>query len=466
MSWAMGVGLGPDQEALPSLPPVLTNSDAVGSGVLIVALDSEPMTVIVICGGVVAAVTLIWVGVVMRRLKRRLREISKGVEQFSAGRLDHQIGKASGDSTELTRSLNQMAKNLQERIDLLKAQLGEQRIIHESMSTGMVAVDLEQRILSVNRAAERMLGLREKLAKGRSLRDALQEPELNLFVSKAVAEAKPTSAEFTLVRPRGATVHVAGEPLRGEGNKPVGVLMLISDVTRLRKLESLRSDFAANVSHELRTPITNIQGYVETLLQVGTKNPVETTKFLEIIKRNTDRLAHIIEDLLALARLERPEMSAAVERSMTGLTPLLDSVIEEFEPAWTEKGIKIRCEVNGDLSANVAAPLIEQAVGNLLSNAIKYSPPGSAITISAKEVEGGQSVEISVSDQGPGIAAEHLPRIFERFYRVDRARSRQLGGTGLGLAIVKHIALVHGGRVDVESKPGRGSVFRIVVPRQ
>jgi two-component system phosphate regulon sensor histidine kinase PhoR len=291
----------------------------------------------------------------------------------------------------------------------------------------------------------------------------VREPALNRFVASALAVETITPSEFRLGGGQGPMVQAVGEPLRNVRDQPAGLLVVLNDVTHLRRLESIRSDFAANVSHELRTPITNIRGYVETLLDVGVDDQRQAVKFLDVIKRNTDRLASIVEDLLALAHLEQPGRKVSLERIATPVHRIVDSVINQFEPQAAGKRIRIDSNVPPELMAMVNAPLVEQALGNLLSNAIMYSPTDTVVTVSARQADG-NDIQIAVADQGPGIEAEHLPRIFERFYRVDKARSRELGGTGLGLAIVKHIALVHGGRIDVESEIGHGSVFRITLP--
>jgi len=357
-------------------------------------------------------------------------------------------------------------QRLRDELQLLQARQSEQRIIQQSMSTGMIALDDEQRVLSINRAAEQLLGVRESIAMGKPLRESLHEPELNRFINQALGAANQSSAEFQLLGKSSATVHAMGEPLRNGENKPVGLLVLLSDVTRLKKLEAMRSDFAANVSHELRTPITNIMGYVETLRDVGMDDREQTRKFLDIVHRNTERLAFIVEDLLSLARLERPEARENLARELTPVRPIIEATIAQFEAARAEKNIRIEVDALAppSLQAMVDAQFIEQALGNLLSNAIKYSPANTTVKIRARLVSG--EIELAVIDQGPGIAREHLPRLFERFYRVDRARSREMGGTGLGLAIVKHIALVHGGRVEVESEQGKGSTFRLVLPSE
>jgi two-component system phosphate regulon sensor histidine kinase PhoR len=202
---------------------------------------------------------------------------------------------------------------------------------------------------------------------------------------------------------------------------------------------------------------------VETLLETGNRDRDESRRFLEIVNRNADRLAAIIEDLLALARLEEPGADRDLERAGTPLAPLLESVAAQYRHAASEKDMTLRLEVPVELEVSVNARLLEQAVSNLVSNAVKFAPTGTAVTLSACRTDEG-GLDVAVADEGPGIDAAHLPRLFERFYRVDRARSRELGGTGLGLAIVKHIALVHGGRAEAESAAGSGNVFRIVLP--
>ena len=199
----------------------------------------------------------------------------------------------------LADALNRMAGQLHEQMDLLRTQRSEQQAIHQSMSNGMIALDLSQRVISVNRAAERLLRLDGATARGRLIQELLREPELNRFIDESVAGRPLGATEFKLRGPSGLTVQATSEPLRNARDQPAGVLVFITDVTQLRRLESIRSDFAANVSHELRTPITNIRGYVETILDVGVDDPEQTRRFLEIIRRNTNRLASIIEDLLA-----------------------------------------------------------------------------------------------------------------------------------------------------------------------
>jgi two-component system phosphate regulon sensor histidine kinase PhoR len=247
----------------------------------------------------------------------------------------------------------------------------------------------------------------------------------------------------------------------GEG-PPIGVLIVFHDITRLRRLENVRRDFVANVSHELRTPITSIKGFVETLLEGPLEDTRDVERFLRIVLRQANRLNAIIGDLLILSRIERGADEATIELGMESVREVLAAAIEMCEQRASSKQIDIELDCPEDLTARINPHLLEQAVVNLVDNGIKYSPAGASIRVRAFcEAEG---VAIAVEDQGCGIEAKHLPRLFERFYRVDQARSRELGGTGLGLAIVKHIALAHQGTVDVESVLGVGSTFTIRLP--
>lgn len=428
------------------------------------AQASHLVKLVALVGGVSLLATLAVIYLVSRQLSGTIQALTESAARFSEGNLGHRIQRPqSHELAVLADVLNTMARRLSEQIDLLQAQRNEQQAIYQSMSNGMIALDTEQRVLTLNRAAAVMLGVTQEQARGRLLQEVVREPALNRFVAAALTAEAVAPSEFRLRADQGPMVQVVGESLRNVREQPAGLLVVMNDVTHLRRLESIRSDFAANVSHELRTPITNIRGYVETLLDVGVDNQQQAVKFLDVIKRNTDRLASIVEDLLALAHLEQPGTKVGLERIATPLFRITDAVISQFEPAAAGRRIRIEFAVPHELTAMVNPQLVEQALGNLLSNAIKYSSSDTVVTVSAHAV-GTNEVQIAVADQGPGIEPEHLPRIFERFYRVDKARSRELGGTGLGLAIAKHIALVHGGRIDVESELGRGSVFRITLP--
>jgi two-component system phosphate regulon sensor histidine kinase PhoR len=227
-------------------------------------------------------------------------------------------------------------------------------------------------------------------------------------------------------------------------------------------LENIRRDFVANVSHELKTPIASIKGFVETLLDGALHDPQNVERFLRIVAKQADRLNQIIEDLLSLSKIEQSEQEGNLSLEDVAIKDILEAALNDCQAAATERAVQVNVSCDAEVSANINARLLEQAVVNLLDNAIKYSEPGGEVLITARALP--IEVLISVTDHGCGIDRDHLPRLFERFYRADKARSRKLGGTGLGLAIVKHIVAAHGGRVSVQSMPGKGSTFTIHLP--
>ena len=409
--------------------------------------------------------TLLVIYFVSRRFSGQVSTLAAGAARFARGELDHRVAPpAATELSALAESLNDMAQQLDDRIRQLQTQRNEQRAILQSMSNGVIAVDAEHRIIILNRAAEALLGHSADDTQGRLLEEVVREAALHGFVADALA-GRSVGPSDLLIGPDGAiTVEATGETLLSADGEPKGLLIILNEVTQLRRLESLRSDFAANVSHELRTPITNIKGYVETLLDIGWTNHDQAERFLKIIGVNSSRLAAIVEDVMALSKLEQPLARESLEHDRITIASLLESMAMQFEQAARERGISLIVEAREDITVLARRQLIEQAVANLVSNAVRYADTNSRITLRAEATD--EAVVIAVEDEGPGIAAEHLPRIFERFYRVDKGRSRKLGGTGLGLAIVKHVALIHGGRAEVESSAGRGSVFRIVLPRE
>lgn len=354
----------------------------------------------------------------------------------------------------------------------------EQDALMDAVEGGVLALDREQRVINLNRAAERMLGLAARAPRGTLLQELTRFDALNRFVSDAIEFAAPMSDEFQLIRPAaeggriGFSVRAASRPLLDAQGRLEGVIVFLTDVTRLRRLEAVRTDFAANVSHELRTPITNIRGYIDTMIDSPPPDPAATRAFLVVIQRNAARLSEIVDDMLALTNLERPDTAENLAKSPTPLSDIITPVLEEVEREKTDRSTEVRIEGDPTLRALVNPRLAQQALQNLVTNAIRYSPPGREIIIrcsladpSSGTTSEPSAVEMAVIDKGPGIGPEHLPRLFERFYRVDKARAREQGGSGLGLSIVKHIALAHQGKVSVESVVGQGSTFRLRFPR-
>jgi two-component system phosphate regulon sensor histidine kinase PhoR len=353
----------------------------------------------------------------------------------------------------------------------------QRQLFEQSMRDGLVVLDAHQHVLSANAAAARLLGFDPTAARGRLFQELSRIPEVNAMLEASYKDGQRRHGLLEPPTAPGSIVDAAIETLRDESNQAIGALLLIADVTSEQRLERMRSDFVANVSHELRTPITNIKGYIETIQQIGLADPGQVNRFLEIVERNASRLGALVEDLLSISFLESTNSKERVTMGSTPMNTLIDWVDAELGPAAEARGVKLTRDIESDLQLHANPLLIEQAIGNLVSNAIRYAPRGSAIEISARTSEssantfsntvnpsGTRMALITVADHGPGIPEKHLPRLFERFYRVDSARSREDGGTGLGLAIVKHIAMVHGGTVTVESAVGNGSRFCLAIP--
>ncbi len=419
-----------------------------------------------IAGGVLLALGAAAVSFVLaRRLSAPLRSMQIGAVRFARGRLDTrlQTSSSSEEISNLAEALNAMAAQLAERIATIEKQRNEQEAVLASMVECVLAVDRDETVIRLNQASCDVFGLEMDAVLGRSLQETVRNPGLIHLARRALTGDQPVEGEIVLRREGDRHLQVHATGLFGPEGQRLGALLVLNDVTRMRRLETLRRDFVANVSHELRTPITSIKGFVETLQHAPPSDPAAFSRFLGIINRQADRLQAIIDDLLCLSRLEQDDGPASLQREDTRVAELLIDAVNVCT-ARTDGGaappVKISCPPDLHLSAN--APLLEQAVVNLVDNALKYSGTTTPVQVSAR-ADGGR-VLITVRDEGCGIAPEHLPRIFERFYRADRARSRNLGGTGLGLAIVKHIAQAHGGEASATSTVGEGSTFTIALP--
>ena len=349
-----------------------------------------------------------------------------------------------------------------ERRERVEEHLREIEGVLRATPIAVLALDHQQRIVGSNPAAERLLNFDARGAMGRLLQEVVRQPALNRAVTRALAAGGYLQDELHLEFDLPLEIQLSCEPLQAEP-QPHGLVVSLVDVTRMRRLESMRSEFAANVSHELRTPITNIKGYVETLLQVDLDDAQRRRKFLEVIHRNTVRLSGIVEDILTLAFLEEPEARHALVLAPTPVAEVVREVVDALGSAAAARSIRIEIDVAERTVIEANRSLLEQALSNLVSNAVRYSGEGTAVRVAVTDE--GDRVRLSVADHGQGIASKHLPRIFERFYRVDTARARSQGGTGLGLAIVKHIATIHGGSVEVTSQVGSGSCFSLLLPR-
>lgn len=399
---------------------------------------------------------------ISRRVTRPLVRMKEAAEHFAHGNFSYRLPSgATIEVDELARTMNQMAAQLDEQIRKLTEQRSEREAVLSSMVEGVIAIGNNERIISLNQAAAQMLAVDESDIRGRYVQEALRIADLQRFIIRTLEAVTAQEEQFVLHERPERVVHAHGAPLQAVDGRTMGAVIVLHDTTRLHQLEIVRRDFVANVSHELRTPITSIKGFVETLRDGALQSPDDASRFLEIIARQTDRLNSIINDLLTLSQLEqagRDEIGVAP----TNIRVLLEESIDICRPRAKARNIELAIQCDESIELQVNPSLMEQAVVNLVDNAIKYSSAGGVVKVLAQRVAAG--VTISVTDQGCGIERVHLPRLFERFYRVDQARSRELGGTGLGLAIVKHIVSAHHGTVGVESTPGKGSAFTITLP--
>jgi two-component system phosphate regulon sensor histidine kinase PhoR len=418
---------------------------------------------ILLAGLVLALAAALVSYLVARRISHPLQVLKRGAERFASCDLDLQL--AVPDSEEigaLAEAMNRMAAQLDDRIRTVDQQRRELEAVLASMVEGVLAIDADERVIGLNRAAARLLDADSESAAGRDVREVVRNPDLLRLIQRALAGDSPVEGDVILYGERELYLQAHATGLRGGADGRIGALVVLNDVTRLRRLENVRRDFVANVSHELKTPITSIRGFVETLQGGALDDPADARRFLQIVGDQANRLGAIVEDLLTLSRLEQEAGPEGLNLAKTSVGEALHHAVAACSSAAAERNIHVDVACPADLKASFSDVLLEQAVANLVDNAVKYSEPGGRVEVSARESADG--LEISVRDQGCGIAREHLPRIFERFYRVDKARSRKLGGTGLGLAIVKHIAQAHGGEVEVKSRPGEGSIFTIRLP--
>ncbi|MFM7251328.1 MAG: ATP-binding protein [Planctomycetaceae bacterium] len=414
-------------------------------------------------GSLVASAAAVAAGwLVARRAARPLEELATAGRRLADGEAAARLPVSDvGELAVLARALGSMRQQLVERGLQIGRQGSQQEAVLGSMIEGVLAVDARQRIVSLNRAAAELLGIDPGGVVGRPIQEVVRNADLRQFALEAIDRGEPVEDDIVLRAARDRVLRVRGTPLRdatGEG----GAVVVVEDITDIRHLENVRRDFVANVSHELKTPVASIKGFVETLLDGRVDDPADRRRFLEIVGRQADRLGLIIEDLLSLSRVEQAEGMGDLPVEPVKVGDLIRTVIAECGPRAEARSIRLDVDCPPDLVAEVNAPLLEQALINLVDNAIKYSEPGHPVRVAGGTAGG--VFELAVRDEGAGIAAEHLPRLFERFYRVDKGRSRKIGGTGLGLSIVKHIAQAHGGSVTVESAPGSGSTFRILLP--
>jgi len=406
----------------------------------------------------VALVTSSTVAQVLSRAMRRMTDVAR---RMAGGDLTVRVRPTGDDETaELGRALDLMATNLAATLTALRGERDLLNLILQSMREGVLVLDHDGRMLLVNPALRGTLGIPAD-AEGRAALELIRNAELSSILARAQAASGPISGEIETTGPRARRLLVHAAPLPVVNGKHQGLLAVFVDVTETRRLETLRKDFVANVSHELRTPITAVRSAVDTLRLTLAGDPTASERFVDIIDRNAQRLGSLVEDLLDLSRLESKDYRP--EAMPVPLRTVADQALTLLRARIEEKKVDVGNEIDAELPpARADRRAVEQVFTNLLDNAVKYCPAGASVRLRAQKTERGLRVEIA--DTGPGIEPRHLPRLFERFYRVDGGRSRDMGGTGLGLSIVKHLVETMGGAIGVESTPGRGSTFWFVLP--
>ncbi|HEY4013814.1 MAG TPA: ATP-binding protein [Polyangiaceae bacterium] len=394
------------------------------------------------------------------RLGQALTELGEAARRMTEGDLGVRSRFVGDDDiASLGHALDRLAGGLATSLGRLRAERDLQGRILEAMQEGVVVVDRDGRIVLINPALRAMLLLGAD-AVGKLLIETVRHAQLEELLAAAREEgSESTRLEIDVpgLKPRRLMLHAA--PLSGDDE---GVLVVFVDVTDLRRLESLRREFVANASHELRTPIAAVRSATETLRSGALEDPTAAVRFVDIIERNAQRLQSLLEDMLELSKLESNEFKLKRERVELG--SVVPIVLALFRERAEKKSVKLGSELaRAPAAVEGDARALEHVLSNLVDNAVKYCPAGTRVVVSASVA--GDRIHLVVSDTGPGIAAEHVPRVFERFYRVDAGRSRDLGGTGLGLSIVKHMVEAMRGKVWVDSEVGRGSTFTVSLPR-
>jgi two-component system, OmpR family, phosphate regulon sensor histidine kinase PhoR len=419
------------------------------AGVSLRALGREAFWSGLIALGV-ALLVAAWVSF---RISGRLHSVMDFARRIAAGDLTARLDRNRKDElAPMEEALNLTAERLGKDFAELESGRHELAVMLDSMQEAVVAITAEGYVRWSNAVMQRIMG--SQIRAGKPLVHSIRDPELLGCVRKALERGELCIGRASLLAP-GRIFEVNAAPLPSGG-----ALVVLHDVTSIEATQTSHREFVANVSHELRTPLTSIQGYVETLIEDPAPNPETTREFLGVILKNATRMNRLTEDLLALASVESPDYKLSLQPTRARV--LVDDAIESLAGIVGDSGVKLQPAGAPDVLVMADPDAMNQVFGNLIENSIKYAKEGKRIRVGATEL--GSEVQFTVQDFGPGISSEHIERIFERFYRVDKARSRESGGTGLGLAIVKHIVQAHGGRLWAESELGNGASFHFTLP--
>lgn len=398
------------------------------------------------------AIAAILSGILAQLVARRLRRIELFAERIAQGDYTARVAESSSDEiAHVAAALDRTARRLEESFVALEASRKELESVLNGMQEPVIAVGADRKVRWANGPMRRLV--KGEIRQGADLVESLRDPNVLAVVQRAIESGQSASVVATSLAP-GRTFEVTAAPM-----SPPGAVVVLHDLTAIERVEKTRRDFIANVSHELRTPLTSVQGYAETLMDSLAPAAPQAREFLDVILKNARRMTRLTDDLLVLARVESGEQRFTFEPSSADR--LLRDALAAMREMATATGSDLVIRESAGEQVVADAQAIQQVLTNLVDNALKYAPGRIELGASRR----GEEIEFSVRDFGPGVASEHIPRLFERFYRVDKARSRESGGTGLGLAIVKHIVMAHGGAVRVESRVGHGTTFYFTLPQ-
>ena len=391
-------------------------------------------------------------GIAARTIEHRLDRIVQFADRIAAGNMTARIAESSNDEIgQVAGALDMTARQLEESFAAVQTSRRQLETLLNSMQDAVIAIGPDDRVQWANQMMDRFVAQRIRLQA--PIVETVRDPDFLKAVHAAIETRRVFTTRSTSILP-GRTFDITAAPMPGGG-----AVAVLRDLTETERVEKTRRDFIANVSHELRTPLTSIQGYTETLLDSMAESN-HSRDFLEIIRKNAARMSRLTEDLLTLARVESGEQRFDISPVRSG--ELLDEAVQSFQEIARSNGVELQVEDSAQALVEADSEAIHQVFSNLIDNALKYGRSGGRVILGARPK--GRGIEFFVRDFGPGIPSEHLPRLFERFYRVDKARSRESGGTGLGLAIVKHIVLAHGGAIGAESELNHGSTFLFTLP--
>jgi len=446
------------------------------------ALVRRPLIIV----GLLAVAAAVILGFIFaRQVTRPISEMTAAARRMAEGDFSRTIPTASSDEIgQLGHALNLMAARLEDRLAELEGERAKGAAILDSMLEGVLAVDGVNHILLINAGTCRLLGVSSDAIVGKPFLEVIRNKELLDLLDRTLHEGTRAQQELQIFSPVQRVLQVHASPLRSRGQRS-GAMLVLHDVTELRRLEMVRTEFVANVSHELKTPLTSIRGYLETLLEGGLEDREHARPFLEVIHKHTERLGRLLDDLRDLSNIELGKVT--FHRQPTDLAEVVQHAVATYEPQAAKRQIALLAEFPHNLPRVLAdRDRLTQILINLLDNSLKFTPKGGRVMVTAKTVQGSrftvhgseletrnsklettclnEAVEVVVQDTGIGIPSQDLPRITERFYTVDRARSRELGGTGLGLAIVKHLVRAHGSELIIESELNKGTTVRFALP--